>query len=124
MGLGYDQCIICCNSVVSPMIYYEHWVFKYWPMKNYTGITLTSSVILFKPKKENVGQRLMNHEKAHELQYAMMDIPIIPGEIDGIAIFWGSYVFSYLWNLVKYRSHWKAYKMIWHERMARELSDV
>ena len=106
------------------MIYYEHWIFKYWPMKKYTGITLTSNTILFKPKKENVGQRLMNHENTHRMQYAMLDIPIIPGEIDGIVVFWGSYVFSYLWNLVKYKSHWKAYKMIWHERVARELLDV
>ena len=116
-------CYIMVDNIV---IYYEHWIFKYWPMKNYTGITLTSNIILFKPKKENIGQRLMNHEAAgHWTQYALMDSAAIQTEIDGVMVFWLSYGFFYLWNrVVKGMSHREAYKNIWQEKAARDMANV
>jgi len=104
-------CYIMVDNIV---IYYEHWIFKYWPMKNYTGITLTSNIILFKPKKENIGQRLMNHENAHRMQM------LIYGEV----MFYIIYLYNYIKNLFVYKSHRVAYKMIPFEIEARELSDV
>ena len=106
------------------MIVYESKLFKLPFIRNYIGITLSENLILFRDSKEKVHEHLANHEKGHEVQYAVLDTTLVPGKLDAIMIFWITYIFSYLWNLAKYKNHWMAYKNIIWERLAREFEDV
>lgn len=106
------------------MIIYNSKLFKLPFMQNYVGITLTSDFVLFMGSKEEVSKKLADHEKGHEVQIALLDSAAFKGPWDGVLTFWLSYLFIYLYLLVKYRDHWKAYSGIIWERLARGFSNA
>jgi len=106
------------------MIVYESKLFKLPFIRNYIGITLTSRLVLFAGSKEEVSKYLEDHELGHEVEFALVDSVAIPGAWDGIVTLWVTYLFSYIYLLIKTRSHWQAYKGIVWERLAREFSDA
>ena len=95
-------------------IKYEHWFFKLPFMKDYIGMAVTPNLIIFSKSKDEVSQRSINHEKIHQSQMIQ----------HGLLIFWLWYGTQYLYGLIKYRSHWKAYRNISYEIKARELEVI
>lgn len=64
--------------------------------------------ILVKKKEMQHDAVLINHERIHHRQQLEM----------GIVLFYIIYLINYLYNLVKYRAHYKAYREIIFEREA------
>jgi hypothetical protein len=64
--------------------------------------------ILVKKKEMRHDAVLINHERIHHHQQLEM----------GIVLFYIIYLINYLYNLVKYRAHYKAYREIIFEREA------
>lgn len=81
--------------------------FKYFTSKWVTGIALFPFILLRYPElKEN--KIILNHEKIHIRQQAEMLV----------VFFYLWYVVEYLFRLVQYRDHYKAYANISLEREA------
>jgi hypothetical protein len=89
-------------------------------MKSYTGIYLGAIFLRYAKKyylekyPDGYLTELIGHEKIHGMQVIMCG---------GLFNFLFIYIVLYLWNLVKYREHWKAYKMIEFEIQARQWED-
>ena len=83
-------------------------------MKKYMGMAVTPNLIIFSRSKDEVSQRLINHEKIHQSQMIQ----------HGLLVFWLWYVAQYLYGLIKYRNHWNAYRHISYEVKARELEKI
>lgn len=64
--------------------------------------------ILVKKKEMQHDVVLINHERIHHRQQLEM----------GIVLFYLAYLINYLYNLVKYRAHYRAYREIIFEREA------
>lgn len=64
--------------------------------------------ILVKKKEMRHDAMLINHERIHHRQQLEM----------GIVLFYLVYLVNYLFNLIKYRNHYKAYREIIFEREA------
>ena len=76
----------------------NHWIFKVWFMRNYTGMAVTSNLIICKGEAY---EGLIRHEKVHQAQMI---------RCGGLLFFWLLYLWYYSTGLVKYRNHWKAYR--------------
>lgn len=68
---------------------------------------------VFIRKGHRTDQNLLNHEAVHVFQY----------DRDGIVNFISSYIYQYVTNLIKYRSHKKAYHQIGYEKEAYAIAD-
>ena len=111
------SCFLCFGAGVvgsTKVIKYEHWFFKLPFMKDYVGMAVTPNLIIFRASKDNVSQRLINHEKIHQSQMIQ----------HGLLIFWFWYIVQYLWGLIRYGNHDKAYRNISYEIKARELEKI
>jgi len=80
------------------MIKEYHWLFKLPHFRNFTGIAVTQDLIICRGLAYD---RLIKHEKVHQMQMI---------RCGGLFYFWLLYLWYYLGGLVKYRSHWKAYR--------------
>jgi hypothetical protein len=101
--------------------------------------------MLFKDSKEQVYDRLKRHEMGHGIQFIITDTAAIKGQFDGVMIMWITYLLSYVFLFIKHLfskkawamrdedhpissviayCHWKAYKGIIWERLAREFEVV
>jgi len=90
--------------------YYNHWLPK---LLRVAGVTIGKN-IFYSVKKTQVPERLRRHEKEHVKQY----------EQNGIIKFLFCYFFEYIKNLIKYKSHRKAYLNISFEIAARKAEQV
>lgn len=89
---------------------------KLWSMLNgfdVIGITLPLLIIIDKyddssEKKEHLSKQLINHESIHIMQQIEL---LVVG-------FYGLYILNYLFNLLIYRNHEKAYMNIIFEKEA------
>jgi len=79
------------------MIIEYHWLFKLPFFRNYTGIAVTPNLIICKGAAYD---SLIRHERVHQEQMNR----------HGLLYFWLQYLFYYVSGLVKYKSHWKAYR--------------
>jgi hypothetical protein len=75
----------------------NHWLFKIWFMKNYSGMAVTPNLIICRGEAYD---SLIRHERIHQEQMSR----------HGYLLFLLLYLYYYLSGLVKYRSHWKAYR--------------
>jgi hypothetical protein len=91
---------------------FSHPAFKYWPLKKYSAITWPTSV-WFATSREETDPEIIRHEEVHLHQIKRL----------GIFRFYGTYLKEYAVNLIKYRSHDKAYRNISFEREAYGESD-
>jgi len=85
---------------------YKHWLPR---LLGVAGVTIGKN-IYYRYHKELVPERLRRHEKEHVKQYQQ----------NGIIKFLFCYFFEYIKNLIKYRSHKKAYLNISYEIEARK----
>ena len=76
-----------------------HWLFKVWFMKNYTGMAVTPNLIICRGYAYD---GLIKHERVHQMQMRRSG---------GLLFFWLLYLWYYLTGLVKYKNHWRAYRM-------------
>lgn len=88
-------------------IVYEHWLFRFPPLSSYRGICL-GRWILFKESADKISPELLAHEMVHQDQITR----------HGMAAFYWIYLKDYCRNLVRYRSHRKAYREIPFEKEA------
>lgn len=87
---------------------YNHWLPK---LINANAIVINKTIYYALPK-EQVSDRLIKHEQEHVKQQ----------EQDGL-FFYVRYLKEYLTNLIKYRSHQKAYWYISYEVEARKAEE-
>ena len=80
------------------MIKEYHWLFKIWFMKNYSGMAVTPNLIICRGEAYD---SLIRHEKMHQEQMNR----------HGLLLFWLQYLYYYVSGLVKYKNHWRAYRM-------------
>ena len=90
----------------------NHWIFKLPFMKNYSGVAVTPHLIICRGKAY---KRLISHEMVHVTQMIYCG---------GLLYFWFAYLGYYLTGLVKYKSHWKAYRNNPFEVEARKYENV
>lgn len=88
-------------------LHYESWIFKLPWMKPYAAIVLGRS-IHFKYPKHLVNEVVVHHELVHQTQM----------DQHGVIGFYLKYVWYYVKNIVKYKSHWEAYYAIPFEKEA------
>lgn len=88
------------NSVKRPLLLVSRFV-------PYSAIAVYPFVIL-KSRELSANSVLIHHEKIHHRQ--QIELLILP--------FYLLYIFNYLFNLLKYRQHYKAYREIVFEREA------
>ncbi len=93
-------------------IRYKHWAFRLPLLKHYRGICL-GRYILFKEGEEKISKPLLRHEMVHQEQITR----------HGLVGFYVKYLVDYAKNLVRYKSHWEAYRQIPFEVEAREKED-
>jgi len=104
--------------MITYKVYEEHWIFKLWFMKKYTGMFLFGAILLRYPEvyyRHVLGEKylkaLIRHEQFHGVQAYLCG---------GYINFYALYLFWYIQGLIRYRSHDKAYANIWFEVAARE----
>jgi len=85
---------------------YNHWLPK---LLRVAGVTIGKN-IYYKNSKNLVSIKLRRHEKEHVKQYRQ----------NGLIKFLFCYFYEYIKNLIKYRSHKKAYLNISYEIEARK----
>ena len=83
-------------------MYFNSWLFKFWPLKNYEAITLEPFGIFFKHSEAETDPRIIKHESVHVAQIKRL----------GVILFYILYLCEYLKNLVIYRNHDQAYQNI------------
>ena len=89
---------------------YNHWLPKFLRV---AGVTIGKN-IYYKNRKKLVSIKLRRHEKEHVKQYQQ----------NGLIKFLFCYFFEYIKNLIKYRSHKKAYLNISFEIAARKAEQM
>ena len=83
-------------------------LWKIWPLKNYSAITLPWGVYYNPDCVRSL--RLIKHETQH----------IVQRNAEGLLKFYFKYLCFYVFNLLKYRNHTLAYMQIPYEIEARE----
>jgi len=87
------------------MIIYSDWYLKLIGME---GTTLFGIIIILKKYKNNPNVYLLNHEKIHVSQW-------LETLFVGFLVL---YILNFLWNLLRYKNFYEAYKFIIFEREA------
>lgn len=90
-------------------MHFNHWLFRFWPLKHYAAITLPWGVY-FRDSLMDVDLRIFTHEQVHLEQIQKV----------GVIRFYFQYVIEYIGNLFKYRNHDQAYRNISFEKEAYE----
>ncbi len=87
---------------------FSHWIFRYWPLKNFGAITLPWATY-FSTNKEETDPVTIRHEEIHWEQRARI----------GSLRFYAQYLLEYLFNTFKYKFDlMKAYREISFEKEA------
>ena len=97
------------TSKIRVSMKFNHWLPK---VLRVGGITLGARVFFARPQKE-VSPALILHELQHVLQI----------DKEGRLRFYSRYICEYLVNLIKYRNHQRAYRMISYEQEAYRIQD-
>lgn len=88
-------------------IYYQHWIFRFWPMKNYEAICLGRFILIARPSGF-LQPGLLEHELIHQEQMNRC----------GVFKFYVIYLKDYFKGLIKLRNHELAYRAIPFEKEA------
>lgn len=86
---------------------FSSWIFKFWPLSNFSAITLPWATYFKKPADE-VDVKTLTHEAIHRSQINTL----------GVFRFYSQYAAEFLWNFAKYRDAKRAYREISFEKEA------